>query len=238
MEKTMIDSVNRGKVSFWDLSSMERKSIVEYRKNNSKYVVFDYARSKDEKDTPSFGIIYKLGKYVDMGFVHGFTIDFKECKGILSREWEEISVYQAIYPLDEEFEGRTTYPYHIFSDISKAIEYSKKCRAYANRSAIANTSLYDVLAIVRKYDKSFSITKGKRNYEVGVEYEAIANGTTTIFRISDKGEILMLRGQMFDSYTFPHLDLLDAGLEYYYGKGASMPSEDLNRWMGMWCFVN
>lgn len=235
MDKTMIDSVNRGKVDFWELSSNERRVVVGYRSMNSKYIVFDYARSKDEENMPSFGIIYKLGKFIDKGFTHGFVINDKECKAILCNRWNEISVYQSVYPMDEEFESRTKHPYHIFSDISKAIEYSNACRKYANRNGIAKPSFDDVLGIVRKYDKSFSIMNGKRNIETCEEYKAIANGSTTIFQISGNGEILMQRGSIFTSYAIPHLDLLDSALDYFYGKGRSIPSEDLNYAMGEWC---
>lgn len=237
MDKTMIDSVNRGKVGFWDLSSNDRMTVVRYRSMNSKYIVFDYARSKDEENMPSFGIIYKLGKFIDKGFTHGFVIDTNACRGILCDRWEEISVYCSVYPMDEEFENRTNHPYHIFSDVSKAIEYSLACRKHANRNGMGNTSLHDVLGVVRKYDKTFSIMTGKRNIEGGEEYEAIANGTTTIFRVSDNGSILMLRGQMFTSFECPHLDLLELALEYFYGKGRNIPSEDRNYTMGEWCIA-
>lgn len=237
MEQTMIDRVNRGEVDFWKLTSNEQMVVVRYRSMNSKYIVFDYARSKDEENMPSFGIIYKLGKFIDEGFTHGFVIDTDACRGILCDRWEEISVYCKVYPMDEEFENRTKHPYHIFSDVSKAIEYSLACRKHANRNGMANTSLYDVLGIVRKYDKSFSIMTGKRNIERGKEYEAIANGTTTIFRVGDNSDILMQRGQMFTSFQIPHLDLLDSALEYFYGKGSTIPSEDRNYAMGEWCIV-
>lgn len=232
---TMIDNVNRGKVDFWGLSHKEQSAVVRYRSTHSKYIVFDYARSKDEKNSPSFGIIYKLGEFIDKDFTHGFVIDKSTCGGVLCDRWEEISVYCKVYPMDEGFENRTNHPYHIFSDVSKAIEYSLACRKYANRNGMANTSLYDVLGVVRKYDKTFSIMTGKRNIESGTEYEAIANGTTTIFRVSDNGTILMLRGQMFTSFECPHLDLFDEALKYFYGKGKYIPSEDMIYTMGEWC---
>ena len=235
MEQTMIDSVNRGKVDFWGLSSQEKSVVVRYRSTHSKYIVFDYARSKDEKKLASFGIIYRLGEFIDKGFTHGFVIDTSACSGVICRGWKEISVYSKVYPMDEEFENRTNHPYHIFSDISKAIEYSNACKEYANRNGMGNTSLYDVLGIVRKYDKSFSIMTGKRNYENGSEYEAIANGTTTIFRVSDNGSILMLRGQMLTSFEFPHLDLLDEALKYFYVDGKHDSVEKTYSIMAKWC---
>lgn len=237
MDKRTLDRVNRGKVCFWDLQPDDKRAVIRYRSMNSKYIVFDYARSKEEEKYSSFGVIYKLGKFIDEGFTHGFVIDTKACYGILCDRWDEISVYCSVYPMDEEFYNRTKHPYHIFSDVRKAVKYVTACREHANRNGISNPSLSDVLGVVRKYDKSFSIMTGKRNIEGGSEYEVVGNGTNTIFRVDDNGNILMLRGQMFTSFKCPHLDFLDSALEYFYGKGSNVPSEDRNYAMGEWCMV-
>lgn len=228
---------NNKNIDIWSLTPNERMAVINERKRNSKFIVYDYARSIDGGNE-RFGAICELGRFIDSGFVHGFVVSSVENGLSLSSKWTEISVYSKAYPLDEEFENRTEYPYHVFSSLSKAEEYSKKCRAHCLRYGLDKPTFDDVLSVVRKYDASFSIGRGKRSVDFGDEYEAICNGTTTIFRVSDVGEVLMLRGQMLDSYVFPHIDLLDLGLEFFYGKGSNLGSEDLNSAMRLYGFVS
>lgn len=220
--------MNNKKVSFWDLSSTEREILAKQRMYYTKYIVWDYARNKE---TNEFGTLEKLPHYIDKGFIHGFKMNKSNVD--YSLKWEEISVYSDNYYVDEEFENRTLYPYHLFTDYDKALEYSKKAKEY---SKLCNKpTLNDILNIVKKYDKSAIIMEGKRGYE-NIKYQAIRIGCgTTIFRIGDNDNIIMDRGQMCTSFSIPHIDLLDKVLEIFYNNDYS--TETMVNMIANWSMV-
>lgn len=213
------------KTSFYDLSFKERNNIAKTRMKTSKYIVWDYAR---DNETNECGTLEELPHYIDKGFIHGFVLDNPKVKTSIS--WREINAYADGFYLDEEFENRTLYPYHLFTDYNKALEYSEKAKEHAKMCD--KPTLKDVLNVVSKYDKSAYITEGKRGYQ-NVKYKAIKIGYgTTIIRLDDKGNILLDRGQMFTSFLIPHIDLLDNVLEIFYDRDYS--SEGRNSRMATW----
>lgn len=225
-EETMGD-----KNTFWNLPFEEREIIVKDRMKRSKYVVWDYARSKEDN---SFGMIEALGNAIDKGCVHGFTM--YDSKAVLSPKWKEFNVYTDNWYLDEKFENRTLYPYHFFSNYDDAVEYSEKAKEYAMRNGLDYPTLGDILPIIQKYDKSFQIIKGKRGYECGEEYTAISNGTITTFTIDDNGNIIMNRGQMFDSFIITHIDMLDKVLDIFYNGKYKDSNDRLNAVIRYCCY--
>lgn len=213
------------KKSFWDLTNGERSNIVNARMRNSKYIVWDYARSKKDN---SFGEIEELDKPIDKGFIHGFVMNNSSV--VRSFKWCEFNVYGDNWYLDEKFEERTLYPYHFFSTYEKALEYSKKCKEY---NITYKPMLSEVLAIVKKYDKDFRIDYGKRGYE-SVKYQAICKPqSVTTFTIDDNDNIIMNRGQMFTVFIISHIDLLDKILDKFYN-GNYPSSEEMNNDIERW----
>lgn len=220
--------MSTNKTSFWDLPSKERLSLANKRLRDTKCIVWDYARNKD---TNEFGTLEELPQYIDKGFIHGFVMNKSKVEH--SSKWEEISVYTDCYYLDEEFENRTFFPYHLFTDYNKALEYSKKAKEYAKWCD--KPALSDILNVVKKYDNSAVITKGKRGFQ-SVEYEAVKIGCgTTIFRVIDNGNIIMDRGQMFTCFVIPHIDLLDKVLEIFYNDNYS--SEKMVNMIAEWAIA-
>lgn len=220
-------------IDIWKLSSKEKMNVVYNRFNTAKYIVWDYARNSEDG---SFGLVEELGKPIDRGFTHGFVVGDRT-KASISSNWVDISVYSKNFPLDDEFENRTFYPYHLFTTLEKAKEYSEKCKAYATRNGLDKPTYEDVLRIVKKYDKKFEINMGKRNGESCEDYKAISNGSCTIFTIDEIGNIHMTRGQMFSGFTIPHIDLLDNVLDVFYN-GTYPSSEERNYAMADWCILD
>lgn len=225
--------MEKNKKSFWDLDNSTRNQIVRDRFRNSKYVVWDYAPSIEDN---SFGTIEELGEPIDRGFVHGFVI--RHSKVVTSHKWDEFNVYGDGWYLDEEFENRTLYPYHFFSDYEKALEYSKKVKEYNAVNHLAEPTLEDILPIIKKYDKSFKICVGKRGNESYLpEYSAISNGTCTTFTIDSKFNIYMSRGSMNTGFIITHIDLLDKVLDMFYN-GEYRTTDDKNNSIAYWAIMN
>lgn len=220
------------KKSFWDLDLSVRNQIVRDRFNKSKYVVWDYAPSMEDN---SFGTIEELGEPIDRGFVHGFVI--KHTKVMQSHKWYEFNVYGDNWYLDEEFENRTLYPYHFFSTYDKALEYSNKLKEHNAINHLDEPTLEDILPIIKKYDKDFNISFGKRQSDFGSKYRAISNGTCTTFTIDSNYNIYMNRGSMCTGFIITHIDLLDKVLDMFYN-GEYRTDEDRYNSIAYWAIMH
>lgn len=226
-------STSNKKVSIWDLSSDERMRIVRNRFATSNYIVWDYARSESDG---SFGLMERLGSPIDKGFIHGFVND--KSGAVISPKWGEINVYTDDYPLDEEFDTRTIFPYHIFSSRKKALEYQRRFNEYNDEyNRLSVDELYGrVLDIVKRYDDKYILSSGSRSHYEDGSYKAICKSPQcmTIFRIDGDRNIIIDRSSFFSSYVVPHVDLLDKCLEILW-RGDFPNCEERHNAMLYWC---
>jgi hypothetical protein len=213
---------------FFDLDWKERKAIANKRMSGDKWIVYDYTPNRDGK----FGIIEKLPKSIDKGFIHGYVLENPlALVPIGGHNHFEISVHTNNWFEDEEFENRHIYHYHVFTSLEKAQRYAEKVAEYMEKSK--KLSLESILPYIRKSFADARITRGKRGYETSSsEYECIvADGGWTTFKILDERYILVQMGQG-TKYIIAHTDLIEkcftnlpeySSINYWY-------CEDTYRW--------
>ena len=194
-------------MAFIDLNKLtrdEEREIVRKR-FAAKYIVWDYCPDKEG----NYGVIEKTPTPTDRAFQHGFV--FKQTKVCaLHHSYAgisdfEVQVYNNNVPLDETFENRNKWMWHLFSTKEGAEEYSAKIKTLFPE----HLTLESILPLVQKVFPKARISEGRRGYETNTKpYRVIVadNGWTT-FDVTEN-----LIGVQFGQsgyYIIPHTELIE-----------------------------